>query len=197
MGISKSHTFVIMNYNIDGIDILKLLIEHASQIAIPKGQIFRREGELNRNVIFLQSGVVRCYKQLSEFEQKTFMIRWYGQFIASHEAVFFDQPSTYCWEAMEHSEGFEIDSEILNHLYKNNSEVITARANILKMMLQEAMTRVETFIFQTPEQRYKEIFDLNPEVISQIPDKYIASMIGVTLVTVSRIRKRISTRKSL
>ena len=67
--LSESHPGGL-KYNIDGIDILKLLIEHASQIAIPKGQIFRREGELNRNVIFLQSGVVRCYKSFRNLNKK-------------------------------------------------------------------------------------------------------------------------------
>ena len=54
------------------------------------------------------------------------------------------------------------------------------------------MNRLEAFVLLTPEERYQELISSNPTLINRVPDKYIANIIGITPVSLSRIRKRLA-----
>jgi Mn-dependent DtxR family transcriptional regulator len=62
--------------------------------------------------------------------------------------------------------------------------------------LLEALSRVESFVLDKPEDRYLKLIAQKPEIIKRVPDKYIASFIGVTPVSLSRIRKRLASQKN-
>lgn len=54
------------------------------------------------------------------------------------------------------------------------------------------MNRLEAFVLLSPEERYREIITSNPSLINRVPDKYLANIIGITPVSLSRIRKRLN-----
>jgi CRP-like cAMP-binding protein len=51
--------------------------------------------------------------------------------------------------------------------------------------------RLESLQFQTAEERYKQLLTESPEIIQRVPLKYIASYLGITQVSLSRIRAQI------
>jgi hypothetical protein len=60
----------------------------------------------------------------------------------------------------------------------------------LKEAFREAIMRVEFFTVLSPEQRYKTLLEESPELIQRVPQKYLASYLGITTVSLSRIRNR-------
>jgi Mn-dependent DtxR family transcriptional regulator len=59
-------------------------------------------------------------------------------------------------------------------------------------MLAESMVRVESFILLTPEERYLKLIRDKHDIVQRVHDKYIATFLGITPVSLSRIRKRIA-----
>ena len=61
-------------------------------------------------------------------------------------------------------------------------------------MLADSLKIMESFVTQSPEERYRELIAERFDLINRVPDKYIASMLGITPVSLSRIRKRMHTK---
>jgi CRP-like cAMP-binding protein len=59
--------------------------------------------------------------------------------------------------------------------------------------------RLVSFITQTPEERYRQLLQMQPDLLQRIPQHYVANYLGITPVSLSRIRKRMAatTRKPI
>ena len=69
------------------------------------------------------------------------------------------------------------------------------RKYILQRLLKESFKRVESFVLLNPEERYLKFIEDNPGLMNRVPNKYIANILGITPVSLSRIRKRIAEKK--
>jgi len=65
-----------------------------------------------------------------------------------------------------------------------------------KRLMKQAFQRIGSFVFLTPEERYKKYIKDYPNVVNRAPNKYIAHVLGITPTSLSRIRKRIATKKN-
>ena len=111
------------------------------------------------------------------------------------ECVFDNEPTRQTWQALEDCELLEIDFDLVEKMSENNFPLIKTRMGFAQKMLLEALQRVESFVLDKPEERYQKLIAQKPEIIKRVADKYIASFIGVTPVSLSRIRKRLATQK--
>jgi chromosome segregation ATPase len=80
-------------------------------------------------------------------------------------------------------------------LSENNISLIKTRLGFAEKMFLDALKRVESFVLDKPEERYQKLIIQKPEIIKRVADKHIASFIGVTPVSLSRIRKRLASQK--
>jgi CRP-like cAMP-binding protein len=85
----------------------------------------------------------------------------------------------------------EFDADALRTKSETDIELLRMRTHFLELLLMDAARRLESFVRDSPEDRYLELINSKQELVSRIPDKYIASYIGVTPVTLSRIRSRL------
>ncbi len=61
--------------------------------------------------------------------------------------------------------------------------------------MKQAFQRVESFVLLSPEERYLKYMQDYPSVINRAPDKYIANVLGITPVSLSRIKGRITAKR--
>ena len=160
----------------------------ASEIYIPEGKIFKK-------IIYIKKGLLRIFFVTASGEEKTFFFRWEGHIAAIPECIFDNQPTRQTWQALEDCELMEIDFDIVEKLSENNISLIKIRLGFAEKMFLEALKRVESFVLDKPEERYQKLIIQNPEIIKRVADKHIASFIGVTPVSLSRIRKRLASQK--
>jgi CRP-like cAMP-binding protein len=78
----------------------------------------------------------------------------------------------------------------INELSLENIRILRLLNEGIKEAFAEIVDRVEFFAVLTPEQRYKRLMDESPDLIQRVPQKFLASYIGVTTVSLSRIRNR-------
>lgn len=169
--------------------------KHVKVLKVNEGDVFFKEGSLKNQVFFINKGLIRAYCVNEKGEEITTRLRCENQIIASHEVIFFNQPSRFSFQALEDSELFVTNFDAIQKVIENNPKLETGRRYFLKESLAESLKTVDNFILLTPEQRYIKFIEQNPSLINRVPNKYIANVLGITPVSLSRIRKRIASKK--
>lgn len=155
-------------------------------------EIFISPGMICRNVYYVKKGIVRCFYLSDYAEEKTIIFRKESDFFGIPEGLFENKATMQFWQALEDCELYEISHELIEKTSQNNIAVMKTRVEIAQKMTLQAVKRVETFVLYSPLQRYQNLLDMQPEIIQRVADKHIASYIGVTPVSLSRIRKRLA-----
>lgn len=172
-----------------------LLLEFAKYKSIQTSSIYIPQSSVFRKMFYIKKGIIRSYYVTKSGEERTVFFRWEGQMTVIPECVFDNEPSRQTWQALEDCELLEIDFEVINEISKNNFSLLEVRLLFAQKMLIEALLRIESFVINNPEERYNKLIAQKPEIIKRVANKYIASYIGVTPVSLSRIRKRIVSQK--
>lgn len=162
-----------------------------TKINLQKGDYFSEAGKIPRQVGFIVEGVVRgCYYN-NKGEEIT---RWFiGENSLTVDYFSFEShiESSEYLQAITDCKLVVFSEQIWNEL----STTVDGWDNIKNKMVQDCLfqkTRKSPVISQDATTRYLEFMDNHPSLINRIPLTYIASYLGVTQQSLSRIRKNIS-----
>lgn len=175
-------------------DVFEFL-QHTQPLKLNPGDIFLKDGSLKSNVYFVKDGLIRSFFMNEKGEEITNLIRYENQVFASYEIVFFNQPSRFTFQALEPTELFVIDFNNLREIVDRNSKFESGRRFFVQTILAESLNAIDDFILLNPEKRYLKFIKEHPELLNRVPNKYIANVLGITPQSLSRIRKRIATKK--
>jgi CRP-like cAMP-binding protein len=168
------------------------LLQAASTRSYAVGDYLIKEGSHKKEVFFIHKGNIRSFRINEKGNEITTLLRWENQIIASPDVILFDQPSQNYVEALEETKVRVLDYDVLQDIVSANPKLDANRKYVLQQMLKEALGRIDTFVLMSPEERYLAYVDQNPEIVNRVPDKYIANVLGITPVSLSRIRKRVA-----
>jgi CRP-like cAMP-binding protein len=101
-----------------------------------------------------------------------------------------NKPSLYTIESMEPCVIQTITQKDFKHTLTNSPELKDTIIQHLYMRLLKSQQIFFSYLKNTPQQRYDELLARHPEIIQRIPQHYIASYLGITSVSLSRIRNR-------
>lgn len=171
---------------------VQVLLNAAKSGSFAKGEYLITEGSTNNEVFYIREGLVRCFHVNEKGEEITLALVVEHQLVASSDLILFQQPSRFYFEALENVSTFSINYDILQEIVSKNRALEANRKHILQKLIKSLHIRVESFVLYSPEKRYQKFILDNPTLINRVPDKYIANVLGITPVSLSRIRKRIS-----
>lgn len=109
--------------------------------------------------------------------------------------ILFDQPSRYYYECLEDTKTLSIDFEKVQNIIESNPKLERNRKYFARNAMKKMLQRLESFVLLNAEERYEDFIKKNPPLSNRVPDKYIAHVLGITPVSLSRIRARIATKK--
>ncbi|MEW7292132.1 Crp/Fnr family transcriptional regulator [Aquimarina sp. 2304DJ70-9] len=160
---------------------------------IDKKTTFLKLGDVENYISFIISGVVRLYIPKNDpAKEITFGFCFKEQFISAYDSFLTRKPSLYELQTLTDTIVLSITYDDLQEVYKTTKiGNLIGRLTAERLFLMKSK-REQTLLRNTAEERYLNIFKDRPEVIKEIPLKYISSYIGVTPQGLSRIRKRIS-----
>ncbi|MDO6438982.1 Crp/Fnr family transcriptional regulator [Cyclobacterium sp. 1_MG-2023] len=173
---------------------IQVLLKAAKNSSFNKKELLINEGSKRNDVFYIKSGLVRCFNINDKGEEITLKLIPEHQVVANVDLILFSQSSRFFYEALENTEVFFIDYDVLQDLVSRHPKLETNRKYVLQRLLKESMERVESFVLLTPEERYLRFVKDYPGITNRVQDKYIANVLGITPVSLSRIRKRIATK---
>lgn len=178
-----------------GFDDIKLIYSLGKLKRIKAGEIIIKAGEINYNAIFVLKGLLRNYVITTDGDERTLLFCKEGDQTGSHSTIFYKKPATENIEAVENSIVFMMNSVIAEKISDKHPKLLQLHNNILKKILAESVERIIFFTVLSPEERFKQLFTNHPDLVKRVPQKYLASYIGVTTVSLSRIKSRINGKK--
>jgi CRP-like cAMP-binding protein len=167
----------------------KEIAEYFEEKEIAKGKLFLKEGQISNEYLVLENGFMRSYSFDPEGNEVTtaFHSNSYPVF---EVASFFNRiPSRENIQALTDCGGWFISYEQLNMLFHSIPEFRDFGRSVLVRGFASLKTRMLSVITETAEERYVALLRSNPEIFQQAPLKQIASYLGITDTSLSRIRK--------
>lgn len=168
----------------------ELLLPHLQEKELKKGEFFAKEGRIEKWVAFVKSGNLRQFYS-KEVEERTTYFYFEGHLMSAYFSCITGKPSQLSIEALTDCQLLQFPYTILQQLFKlSHSWERFGRllAEYLAMGLEERMV---SLLILSPEARYEQLLHSNKQkIIERIPQQYIANYLGITPVSLSRIRKR-------
>ena len=159
--------------------------------SVPKDHYLVREHAVADYIFFIKKGMARIYYRKNGKE----ITEWIApeeSFFLSITSFFTRKPGKLIIHTIEAAEVMGIHYNDLNALAASDHEIETLYRKMLAQSLILSQERMESIQFETAEQRYKKLLIRNPGFLKQVPLTYIASFLGVTLETLSRIRASVA-----
>lgn len=148
-------------------------------------------GETASKVYLIKEGCVRLWYN-NDGKDITCQFFMPGSMVASFESFSKETPSEFTIETILPTTVEVYDKKDIEEYRLSHPEQLDIALNFA---LDRANNYVHLFLSRikdTPQQRYKDLLEQAPEIVASIPQHYIASYLGITSVSLSRIRKRIS-----
>lgn len=159
----------------------------------PKGTLLLRKGQLSADTYFVLDGLVRQYT-LVDGDEKTTAFFGPEQWVISLNGMAGPEPSAHYWVCEEASTLVVGNDASAQNLFEEHPRLESIARLVLERTFSDYQQAMAAYILATPEQRYLRLLETRPDLIQQIPQYQLASYIGVTPESLSRIRKRLSRR---
>ena len=154
-----------------------------------KGEYFLKEGEINKHVGFLNTGLVR-YFVYKDGEESTFEFTKEGEFIGDYQSFRNASVSKQNIQAIEDCELLIIDFPKIQNIYNNTENGNLIGRHIIAHRFDVMVNQLLEVYMQNHEDRYKSFIKKYYDLTQRIPQYLIASYVGVKPESLSRIRRR-------
>lgn len=163
------------------------IVAICSSITIKKNKDLQSIGHTCKTIYFINKGIARIYyfKDGIDVTENFF---FENSIIARVESLFTGKPSRKAIQVLEDAEIVGINANQLFKLYDSFPEIERLFRKIFEAAYVETVHRIEGIQFHTAEERYKALLQEAPDILKRVPLKYVASYLGITQVSLSRIR---------
>ena len=154
-----------------------------------KGHMLFKEGKVNNNIYFISKGIARAYVSQDDLEV-TFWFAQESDPLFSIQSYVDNQPGYENIELLEDSVLYQLKKEELEILYNEDIYLANWGRKLADKSFVETEKRLIARQFKSSEERYNDLIKSHPELLQRVQLKLIASYLGMTQVTLSRVRAR-------
>lgn len=158
------------------------------------GTTLLQEGTVAKYIYLVEKGALRLWCN-DEGRDITVQFFFEEQMVSSFESFYLEKESRFSIECIEDTTVSMISKESLELLMREFPELNTYMTSIICKRFIDYTNSFLSRIKDAPEKRYQEMLENEPELINRVSHHYIASYLGITSVSLSRIRNRIKNKK--
>ena len=166
---------------------LEKLEESLTRVDRPKGFRLTETGKVESNVFFLSEGIARAYLPV-DGKEVTFWIGAEGSTLMSMKSFVNDEKGYETIELMEDSVLYMLERGQLYRLFEEDIHIANWGRKFAEKELLKTEERLIPLLFTTASERYRKLLRDNPELLLRLPLECLASYLGITPVSLSRIR---------
>jgi CRP-like cAMP-binding protein len=170
-------------------EAMSLLLPKFRIKTYPKGSILLKKGHVAHDAHFIISGLARCYYE-NKGKDITNYFAFENEGITSTLSFMTQKPSDEIIQVLEDSVVVAMSFNDLEALYKENHEICNMGRKFVEGISLELEERIRVFQITSAQDRYDYILAHKPQIIQRVPLKYLASFLGITAETLSRIRSK-------
>jgi len=187
--MTELEQYIQTYFNVAHGDDLAIIASSFKPNTIDKGNYLLKEGRICSQSSFIKNGLIRIYAVKGDREV-TQWISTPGYFITDLASFTFNTPARWNMQALTDCELYTIEKQVYNGL----GEAVPQWHQLEKLFIAKCFIileeRVNSHLFMTAEERYQQLVAKQPELFNQVPLQYLASMLGMTPETLSRLRKK-------
>lgn len=165
------------------------IIESVSKVEYPKGHRLLNANKTERNIYFVKKGIVRAYINSLD-DEITFWFGKEGDTVVSMRSYVAHQKGYENIELLEDCILYKLNGDALNSLYTKDIHIANWGRKFAEQELLKTEERLISRQFKTASERYRELINSQPELLQRVQLSHIASYLGITQVSLSRIRAK-------
>ena len=166
------------------------LEEAVKEVSFPKGHILLRSDKVETDVYFIKRGIVRAYSVL-DGNEVTFWFGHEGDTALSMRSYVQNKKSYEDIELLEESEFYMLKSQCLQELFTEDLHIANWGRKFAENELIKTEERLISRQFKSASERYSDLLKETPHLLQRVQLGHIASYLGITQVSLSRIRASI------
>lgn len=171
---------------------LQTLVESFTYSELPKNELLLKENKISKETNFLESGYMRSYILDSNGEEVTTNIFSAPCFVNDFLSFFKQQPTNENFQTLTNCKLWKMDYEGVQTYFHTYPEFREFGRMMLVTNYSILHARMIGMIKDTAENRYLKLMKQHPDIFQNVPLKIIASYLGITDTSLSRIRKEIT-----
>ncbi|OBR95109.1 cyclic nucleotide-binding domain protein [Clostridium ragsdalei P11] len=162
---------------------------------LKKDMFFLQEGEKSTEIGFIIKGVFRSYYIDKSGNDVTKYFYAEGGILFSYAAYLSQKESMYCIQALEDSEILVVKISNFEKIVEGNYQLLLFYKKMIDKVLVIKEEHAISFKLLDSVKRYKQFLDTYPDLEERVKQCYIASYLGITPVSLSRIRRKLNLNK--
>ena len=180
--------FISKYVNLSDVELEEISNKFKSKV-IKKNNYLLKEGNTCKDLVFVQKGCLLLYYLKDDIEVSVWFAFQQSSAIEIYSFIS-GNPSNYFLQAVEDTEVLYLPKTELNKLYLYQPKMQEMMRNFWEAVLLDLINRFTALQNDSAEKRYMDLLN-KPDYLETLPQKYLASFIGVTPTSLSRIRKQI------
>lgn len=157
-----------------------------------KGEVLLREGEVCHYTFFVESGLLRMYSVDSGGKEHIVQFATENWLISDRSSLYFNERSSYYIDAVEDSKVLLLDADFFSRLSAQFLNAVENNDLLLQRHIRNLQNRVNSLLSDTAEERYLKFIKMYPDVLLRVPQWMVASYLGITPESLSRVRKELA-----
>ncbi|MFS0491056.1 Crp/Fnr family transcriptional regulator [Leadbetterella byssophila] len=159
---------------------------------IQKGEFALRAGEICEESLFIEEGLLRFYTIDNGGKEHIVQFAPEGWFLADRSSIFFHSPTEYFIDAIEETKVAFLSKDFMCQAAVGTKSFAQYNETLLQRHIGQLQHRISMLIGASAEERYLEFVKTYPDLMMRVPQWMIASYLGITPESLSRVRKELS-----
>jgi CRP/FNR family transcriptional regulator, anaerobic regulatory protein len=159
---------------------------------IKKGEIILNAGSICNHSFFVEEGLLRSYSIDEQGKEHIIQFAPENWMISDRSSLLFQEPSEFYIDAVENTILIMFEEEFVNKASEVSAKFRTFNQKALNNHIRHQQKRINQLLSATAEERYLNFIELYPNVTLRVPQWMIASYLGITPESLSRVRKELA-----
>lgn len=164
--------------------------QRAKKQVVERGEIIHAAGEVCKKLFFIDSGLLRFFYYDAEGKEVTYHFFEENHFTSIINSYYHKAPSFYNIQSLENSTLYVLYFSEFEEMLERFPELESVYSYVLREFLMVAEHRILAFQFYSAEERYQDLLQNQPSIIQRAPLGHVASFLGISQATLSRVRSR-------
>ena len=171
-------------------------LEHlVYSIEVKKGTVLLKESQICDRAFFVCKGILRCYTVDEMGKDHIIQFASENWWIADRSSFYFDEPSELFIDVIEDAELVYIHKDFIKNALQVSQKFSSYNSLALQRNIRQMQKRINYLLSATAEKKYLDFIETYPKITQRVPLQMIASYLGITPESLSRVRKELA-RKS-